>query len=82
MDITTVLNLIISALLLASMGIAGWAFKEVHKLRVDMARMQGVSEAQEKAYRDKFAGLNEWLAKIDGKLDNLAVEHRGRCEVG
>lgn len=70
-------------LTIAAQGIAGvWYIADIKK-DVEILKMQshvqlGRDEQQDKATMQHIEAVTSWLERVDGKLDRLLIERRGK----
>jgi hypothetical protein len=71
--VISILQFVAGALLLVTTGIAGWALKQVVRLRGDHERLKGKVIAESDNTNRRFGEMHGWLKAISEKLDTLIL---------
>lgn len=69
--IVSFLQLFAGFVLCAATGMAGWAMKEVFRLRADVEALKARVAAERDAVADRFENLTGWMKSITEKLDRV-----------
>lgn len=74
MDATVIgsfLQLFAGVVLCTATAMAGWALKEVFRLRADVEALKARVAAERDAVADRFENLTGWMKSISEKLDRV-----------
>ena len=70
-----VLQTVGGVLILVSCGLAGFALKEIYRMRSDFSALQAKVEAKDGETQRAFARIESWVRDIGEKIDTL-IEKR------
>lgn len=75
--IVSFLQLFAGVVLFAATAMAGWALKEVFRLRADVEALKARVAAERDAVADRFENLTGWMKSITEKLDRVVERGSG-----
>lgn len=82
MDNTRILEWVLQTfggvLLMATMGLATFALKEIYRLRSDHAALDARVRAQNDEVQRRFDHLEEWLSGLGTKMDTMLDRVKGK----